>query len=690
VKQPEASQQPQTLSRELSVFLVQFSISLHKVGAYPANHPVVTESVESMYSKLVPLLAERGLLTLGVARNQLIVEGTATDPDSAVLADLAERLHRHQIGALRLLEGLSGQELHDLLTLLSSESGRDEVPLGLRPKDEIDRWHHIEVVPLTFEELQLSDSESDQDHPGAGGQQSQLWLGLAAAAMRVDVPEDDLQDGPSLAAEDIAAAIAENRDDHSYDRVIVGYLSQLGHELKLRSGAEAKRLHEQVTQLLQSLDYSTLKRLLEVGGDRKVRNRMLEDFSASLPVQAVLDLVKAAADADEQNISHSLIRMLSKLADHADASHGLIGPHADDGFRDSIQALLDGWNLEDPNPETYTEVLQHLSLAETGDGPGEDTQVIDLGEEAVRIVQMGLELDAVGLTVTHAVDTMLEEGRFTELLELVDGAPEASSGSAAIWEYLASPERVRMLLAQDEQDIEGVQRVLERLGAEATEPLINALASAKSRAMRHRLLSTLTALGSGVGPIAMAHLPEAEWFVQRNLLILIGSLTDWPEGFTPEPYAANSDARVRREAVKLMLQSKDLSMRDEGIQLGLADDDESIVRMALTTAINGCPQPAQRRAMDLMDDDDGDIRVLATRVVGTFGSTRAREVLIQRTLGKRRWWQRRPRLATPDPEMLTALSALATHWAEDASAADILDLARRSGNQDVVAAVGDA
>jgi len=89
VNEPEASPQSQTLSRELSVFLIQFSVGLHKAATYPTDHPVVKEAIESVYLQLIALLTESDMLAIGVARNQLIVEGAATDPQNAVLAELA-------------------------------------------------------------------------------------------------------------------------------------------------------------------------------------------------------------------------------------------------------------------------------------------------------------------------------------------------------------------------------------------------------------------------------------------------------------------------------------------------------------------------------------------------------------------------------------------------------------------------
>jgi HEAT repeat protein len=295
-----------------------------------------------------------------------------------------------------------------------------------------------------------------------------------------------------------------------------------------------------------------------------------------------------------------------------------------------------------------------------------------------------------GATVAHAVDDMLQTGRFQELLEILDAAPDTSTAPAEAWDYLSAPEQVRYLLTHDEYDVEGVQRVLERLGTEAAGSLLDALATATSRAMRHRLLSTLTGMGSTIGPLVAARLSQAEWYVKRNLLILLGSLPEWPEGFSPETYARADDARVRREAVKLMLQAEEAEIRDSGILIGVADDDASIVRMVLTAATAACPPKAERQVLELLEDDDGDIRVLAIRVLGCFTTSRARQTLLNNALAKRKWWQRRRRLAAASPQMLAALSGLAKTWPDAPDVQPVLDAARNSSHEEIRAMVTPA
>src|SRR2546423_7095912 len=104
---PPSTTPPQkaALSRELGEFLIELSIALHKHAMYPEGHPSLAPAASGVAGRAEGLLQERPTLSLGVARNQLIIEGVATDPKHPVLAELAGRLHRPHPGGRRFSPG---------------------------------------------------------------------------------------------------------------------------------------------------------------------------------------------------------------------------------------------------------------------------------------------------------------------------------------------------------------------------------------------------------------------------------------------------------------------------------------------------------------------------------------------------------------------------------------------------------
>src|SRR6266566_4741477 len=292
---PAPSGDRATLSRDLADFLIELSIALHKHAMYPEGHPSLAPAAAGLTRRAALLLEDRATISLGVARNQLVIEGVATDPKHPVLRELAGRLHRHHLGAITFRRGVEEGEVGAALRTLAIEAERTGQPLGLGDRDRLAAWPHVRLHALTYERLELT----DQDGPAAGegdARAAQLWVGLARAALAT-APED------SRPTPTEPAVIAQAIDEHSkaeatgYDQVIVGYLLQIAAELKTE----------------------TLQRLVAMGGDFAQRRQFVSDATDGMAVDAVLDIVKAAAESSHATISHSLVRLLSKLAVHAEA-----------------------------------------------------------------------------------------------------------------------------------------------------------------------------------------------------------------------------------------------------------------------------------------------------------------------------------------------------------------------------------
>lgn len=87
-----------TLSRDLSDFLIELSIALHRHAMYPLGHPSLDPAARAVGHRAELLLEGRPRLSLAVARQPLVIEGVATDPKHPVLRELAGRMHRHHLG----------------------------------------------------------------------------------------------------------------------------------------------------------------------------------------------------------------------------------------------------------------------------------------------------------------------------------------------------------------------------------------------------------------------------------------------------------------------------------------------------------------------------------------------------------------------------------------------------------------
>ena len=675
------------LSRELSDFLIAFSIGLHKNAIYPPGHPLLEETTTELSSRLAALHKERPSLALGVARQQLIIEGVATDAGNPVLRELAMRLHRHHLGAVKFLAGVGDDELTDLLRTLSVDAGRLPRPLGLEEPDVLAQWPHLRLLPMTFAQLQLLDDDAqeakgDVESPSVSSKSraASLWVGLARAALVAKSDQLDPDDAESMNPTRVAEAIEASKRDVAYDQVVVGYLLQIAEELKTKSGREALELQRRVSQLVDELSPERLERLLEMGGDTEQRTRFVRNAAQGMAVDAVMELVRAASHSTGQNVSHSLMRMLSKLAVHAEVGAPGVRLQADGALREQVLQMLDGWSHKDPNPEHYRRALEKIS--ESALGPR--TVQHSFPVEPERLLAMGLEIETLGAPLWTAVETMAVRDDLAPLLNLLDNAP-ALWMREVLWRHVATPARLRGLLARDPVPMGVATRLVHRMGIAAADVVLDAIDESVAERRVAVLLELLAVIGAQAGPAVLTRLSGMRWGTLRPLLALLGKYPEWECGYTPAQWLTHPAAPVRREALRQELRAP--STRDAAIVRALTDADESNVRLGLGAAMTNCPRDAASVLRSRAEDPSlsPDLRALGIRALASQPASDTALWLASRVLRTGKLLKREA-LAPKSPEMLAALEGLAMHWRESPAARSALALASASTDPEISAA----
>jgi hypothetical protein len=676
------TRQPNTvLPRDLSDFVIELSIALHKHGMYPHGHPSLIVARAAVARRLDTLLRERGSLALGVARHQLIIEGLATDSRNPLLQALAQHLHRHGVGAVKFLDGVGVDEIEAMLRTLATDPDREGAAMDPSVRSANFRTEHVWLLPLTYDQLELVDDSAEGAATSSTEHRtSQLWLDLARAALQSEADAERTPTDPVV----LAGAINAHAREQAYDQVIIGYLLQISNELSNGDKAESALLKRRVSELVSALEPEQLRRILEQGGDFAQRRRFLLDASKGMAVDAALTLVQAAAEGSQQVISGSLMRLFSKMALHAERGEPDVKPEAELALRTQIQQLVSGWTLPDPTSARYGAMLEQIAVDRPLFAVADDTMYHCENE---RLVQMSIEVDAVGPMLRDAVLAMSEQGRLAAIVALLDGAPAANRAVTAIEECLATPDQLRALLEDAAVDSREVCWTISQLGAEAAEPLLDSLAAAETRARRRALLDHLGALGAAIGPAVAARLPDAPWYVQRNMLSLLGGMRELPAGFSAVPFASHPDARVRRQAVRVLFEQE--GERDAAVLLALRDRDDQTVRLGLGRAIDRCPAGALQVIRERLASNtlDAELELLAIRVVASVDDPAAVDCLLEYVV-KSRGWFRGSRLTKGSPRALVALAGLSRRWASDPRVAAVLQRASRHPDPAVRAAVG--
>ena len=660
----EATRQA-VLSRELSELLVELSIGVHRFVMYPPGHPSLAPVVDSIIGRLAILFERRETLSIGVAERQLVIEGVATDQKHPVLSDLAGRLHDHHLGAISFSRGVTATEVTQLLEALARDNERGAIPLGLLPADDLPRWQHARLYRVGYEKLELR---------GAGGAGSMdrataLWLGLAQAALAID--DATYENDPGL----IARTIERSNRDAAYDQVIVGYLRQLTEELGGSRGKESETIRKRLASLLNELDDTALARLIGRGTSLPQRHRFLLDANQALSVDSVIKLVRAAASASGQTISTSMTRLLRKLSVHAEQGGAEVRSQADTALRENVEALIADWELEDPNPEAYTTILDELSRSSPVLAPRQGADDLSSPE---RMLQMALEVDSYGPTVARAVSAMMARGDAGQLVELIGRAPAGNQLADRVRGHLTSPNEFRRIVAGEQIDERAMRSLVEQMGSAAVDPLLDVLAESDSRSVRRRVFDVLVHLGPFVAQRAIERMEDGRWFVIRNMLALLQRLEHVPADFDPQKYLEHEDARVRREALPLAIRTPRL--RNRALVAALGDADERMVRMALLEMQESVPEavvPTLVNRVVAPSERSSEIRALGAKALSGSRSPLALKALLE-LVGAGRSFFGKTRIDRSSPEVVAAVWALARGWSDADEARPMLEAADAS------------
>jgi hypothetical protein len=681
-----------TLSRPFSDLLVELSIALHKFMMYPQGHPSLGPAAASVVRRAERIMEDRATIAFGVARHQLIIEGVATDPGQPVLRRLADGLNKHHLGAITLSRGVTPGEIAEALRELGADLNTI-VPIGLRSPNELPSWPHIRLHPLAFDRLMLM-----PDAPVAArrsiddSRAVDLWIGLATAAMTKDNASSNDEPVPTEPAA-IARAIDEHEHAEAYDQVIVGYLQQIARELKSASGVEASALRRRTGRLIAALNADTLRRLVEMGGDLGQRREFVLDAVHGMAVDSVLGIVQAAADASGQTISQGLVRMFSKLAQHAGTGAAPGRELANVALREQVDRLVRGWELDDPTPAEYSRLLHHVATEASTSRARTERDADSDDRNPLRIAQLSLEVGTPGIPLDRAIDRAVAEGRVSVVLDLLGSAPPDSGAvAAAILSRLAHPDNIRRLVEREPINFASLDQLLPRLSVDAHRVLIEALANTEHRRTRRMLLDRLARTHADIAALAIERLDDDRWFVQRNMLVLLHGCGKLPSSFSAVPWTAHPHPHVRYEAIRLQLTIPRERLR--ALRAALSEADPRFVRVGLTALQHKCPPDLVSLVIRIANDSNASdaVRTLAVQTLGR-GLGRSRDPQILETLlalvdggttlfGK-------PKLAAPTPIVVAALGALSEGWSTDRRASVRLALAGESGDPEIRDAVRD-
>ncbi len=446
---------------------------------------------------------------------------------------------------------------------------------------------------------------------------------------------------------------------------------------------------EQMLTLLERLGESSLSQIIKGLSEGAKQRQFVSEVVQVLPVTEAVTWLEAAAQASEQQISHQLVRLMSKLATVAD-------DRGDDGtdaaFRDAARELVSNWSLHDPNPTEHAELLDRIATFERnarGTIPrrtDHDASTI----ESSRLVQMALELDTVGEDTIAAVEALVTSSASKEMMGWIAAAGELPA-ALELRATLLSDRVVRQLLLTEPVDRLQARALLDELDVTAADTLLDILGAAASKGTRLLVRQRLAEFGDAITPRLVARLTDGPWYLIRNVLSLLVDMSA-AAGEGSDSMGAlislqsHSQVQVRIEALRVLARMQD-DTRTAAFARALSDDNERVVVMALqelsdsSAERGGVPEPLVRQLMTLVDSgaQSEPVRARAIRTLQHTRSDAVRDWLIG-IVSRKSPILRQLRLAEPTQPAVSALHVLTKVYADDPAAGGVRAVASKVSN----------
>jgi hypothetical protein len=629
--------------RLLSDTVIELNISRRNVCLYPPGHSMVKESIERAFNLLGKLFELRDEITLGVVKDQLVIDEWTLDRKNPVFKDFALSLHSKDVAAVTFSKGLTREEItgfHELLTMRDSPAGGGLVRLA-----EDKGITHITLSPMDYSRLGFVEGALAEEGDG-----NRVLEDYVFALLEGRLAEDDargmLLDAPPEAVADLLNnSLSEEAGGETYDRVITAYLKQKGHE------GLSKKSFEKFLSFVNNLN-PALKRqfLTRTFSHQSVEASDIEGLLDELTSEGFQKIAEFFTRHSSM-IPEALKNVMDKLASvKKDKAYGF------DKFIDQ-EAVIDDIEIdehfmrlfaEDHFKNFVSDEYQRDLAAIMTHAPGEEkrfeelrrqcgVQTIDSAASGI-ILEMLLSGEATSefrgnLTARlgEFVEEFVETGRFREVLTIHDSLVQ-DAGGAKEAKLLFQGEKFTAGIVESfklwgRKNREEAMELARTLKGSLVRPLFDALLSEGNASTRKFLLSMLSELGGEVVEEAVRRLEDGQWFVQRNMLYLIRLCNGAEHAPLVRKFADHENLKVGMEAVKALLHFGD---PDAGPLLSryLESDDAELKGWAVSLAGTYRVKEALPHLMRLLDKTDilgtgASDKVSVIRALGKIGDEKA-------------------------------------------------------------------
>lgn len=642
-------------ARLLSEAIIELNISRRSVGLYPAEHPITRQSIKRAYTLMKKLFDLRSTITIGVAKNEIMVDEYTLDTKNPVFREFALALHSKGIAAITFYSGLGENELLELHLMITDK----DLPVGkeLIKHVKSKNLKHLRVTPIDLSKLSFV--EGAEQKPSDSGQT--VWeeyvYGILEGKLRKGGADSAVFKIPPDSFAAILNGYTGDKKEESYDRVITTYLQK-------RDEQEINRESlNRFMSLVENLDKDVKDQLLS----RAFKHpSMSQDNAEELLTQLAPEDIERMFKIlkNQASLPKSMRNLLEKLSltSEKDEKRGNIveaNPFADDIYLNEDMVKLFEHDKFDEYVDTdYKNDLEKMATFKKAvDHRLTRDMQSALSQQNVESSFLAVMLGLIGFEnisrdnylqlltrLTEFTEACLETGRFAEVLQIhntlyshmLEGKYKTENTSMLEYFFHSEAFITKLLDAfkiWGRHQREDALKLARILGHSLTFPVIAILTEEDDPSRRSFYIAILMRLGKEVLPEAVRRLDDQRWYVVRNMILLIRECRGSEYLHKIRPFMKHKNTKIRLEAlktllhfksrdalhyIKLFLQGKNSEIKEQAIKLSGA--------YRLKQAVPYLIEILKKR--DILETDMH-LKIAAVKALGQIGDPEALDTLMR-------------------------------------------------------------
>jgi hypothetical protein len=593
-------------TRLLSEAVIELNISRKNVGIYPPGHIQITKSIDRAYQMLQRMFEIRQEMTLGVAKDTLLVGQDYLDQKNPVYRDFALSLNQQGIAAVTFIKGLGREELVEFHRILTTKPEDVRASGGIEKVMVAGAMPHIRIQAIDYAGFHLTEEREIFRPSGRVAERSGsgVWQDFVSHLVTggLSSPGEgvSLKDVSRIDPEDLARLLNERKIDssaalQSYDHIISEHVRVMAEKKALTQ--EQSDTLSNLNSLIKDLRPELRKQFLSVAFRRvapHAASPTAEDLLGGFPDNMVIDMLHQA-NAEGREISPTLTGLLQKLTQARESAPA--GPCADRGeppqgeaaqviSPEHMEKLFDREKYETYVSPDYDSMLKHLAadpgivveqfpVEEALQTLEDDYLDFQIGRALLAFMEEDMEEEdyrEFSRKLAAVVPDLLKTGNFTLLLDIFEtlrrhGREKPSEGLRA-----AAGESLHIF--SDDGFITGAVSSFDRwaktkgregagfllaVGPASVPGLLDLFAVDETPGGRKILFDLLCNFGQPALNEAYKRLRDHRPHYVRNLLMLIRWAGNQTSAGHVKPLLQHPDLKVRMEALAALLRFKDAS-----------------------------------------------------------------------------------------------------------------------------------